>query len=63
VRVNHATATNYKAEKGYGRWLTFLQIVVPGCLMEPPAQPTSPSSRSRAIMVAVLLPRQIRLST
>jgi integrase/recombinase XerD len=48
-RANHATATNYKAEKGYGRWLTFLQIVVPGCLMEPPAQRITPDRVRRYV--------------
>jgi integrase/recombinase XerD len=37
ARANHAIATNYKAEKGYGRWLTFLQIADPTCLAEAPA--------------------------
>ena len=29
LRANHAIMSNRKAEKGYGRWLTFLQIAEP----------------------------------
>ena len=36
VRAGHSTASNRKAEKGYGRWLTFLVGADPGCLNEPP---------------------------
>ena len=36
ARANRATATNYKAEKGYGRWLTFLKTVDAVCLVDPP---------------------------
>ena len=42
ARANHAIATNYKAEKGYGRWLTFLQIADPICLTEGPALRITP---------------------
>jgi hypothetical protein len=37
ARANHAIMSNRKAEKGYGRWLTFLQIAYPNSLAEPPA--------------------------
>jgi integrase/recombinase XerD len=37
LRANHAIMSNRKAEKGYGRWLTFLQIAEPETLAEPPA--------------------------
>ena len=36
ARSRHSTASNRKAEKGYGRWLTFLIGVDPGWLREPP---------------------------
>jgi integrase/recombinase XerD len=36
VRSGHSTASNRKAEKGYGRWLTFLVGADSGSLNEPP---------------------------
>jgi integrase/recombinase XerD len=42
ARANRAIATNYKAEKGYGRWLTFLQIADPRRLADPPALRITP---------------------
>jgi integrase/recombinase XerD len=36
ARADHAIASNRKAERGYGRWLTFLQMTDPGSLAEPP---------------------------
>src|SRR5262249_4826887 len=37
ARANHAVMSNRKTEKGYGRWLTFLQKTDPTCLAEAPA--------------------------
>jgi integrase/recombinase XerD len=37
ARADHSFASNRKAAKGYGRWLTFLAFDDPGCLTEPPA--------------------------
>jgi integrase/recombinase XerD len=37
ARADHAIASNRKAERGYGRWLTFLQMTDPGSLAEAPA--------------------------
>jgi len=37
ARANHSGASNRKAEKGYGRWLTFLIAKDPDCIAEPPA--------------------------
>jgi integrase/recombinase XerD len=36
ARAGHSTASNRKAEKGYGRWLTFLLGADPGCLNASP---------------------------
>jgi integrase/recombinase XerD len=36
-RACHSEASNFKAQKGYGRWLTFLATTDPGCLSELPA--------------------------
>ena len=49
ARANHATATNYKAEKGYGRWLTFLQIADPICLTDAPALRITPERVRRYV--------------
>jgi integrase len=37
ARACHADASNRKAQKGYGRWLTFLTLTEPGCIAELPA--------------------------
>ena len=37
ARANHAVMSNRKAEKGYGRWLTFLQKMDPASLAQAPA--------------------------
>lgn len=37
ARSVHAPKSNYKAEKGYGRWLTFLRLVYSDALQQPPA--------------------------
>src|SRR5262249_40718219 len=37
ARANHAVMSNRKAERGYGRWLTFLQQADPASLAEGPA--------------------------
>ena len=37
ARADHAIASNRKAERGYGRWLTFLQMTDPSSLAEAPA--------------------------
>jgi integrase len=42
ARANRAIATNYKAEKGYGRWLTFLQTAAPDSLADAPALRITP---------------------
>jgi integrase len=49
TRANRAIATNYKAEKGYGRWLTFLKTVDPGCLVDRPADRVTPDRVRRYI--------------
>jgi integrase/recombinase XerD len=38
ARANHSEVSNRKAEKGYGRWLTFLIAEVPNCIAGPPVQ-------------------------
>jgi integrase len=55
ARANRAIATNYKAEKGYGRWLTFLQNVDPGCLVDPPADRITPERVRRYVDSLVCL--------
>jgi integrase len=55
ARANHAIATNYKAEKGYGRWLTFLQIADPICLADPPALRITPERVRRYVDSLVCL--------
>jgi hypothetical protein len=37
ARASHSEASNRKAQKGYGRWLTFLTTADPDCIAEPPA--------------------------
>jgi integrase len=37
ARANHSAQSNYKAERGYGRFLTFCSIHDPACLDEAPA--------------------------
>src|SRR6516164_3594041 len=37
ARANHALMSNRKAQRGYGRWLTFLQHTDPVSLAEAPA--------------------------
>jgi integrase/recombinase XerD len=37
TRAYHSEASNRKAQKGYGRWLTFLILTDPDCIAEPPA--------------------------
>ena len=37
ARAHHAIASNCQAERGYGRWLTFLQQADPASLAEAPA--------------------------
>jgi hypothetical protein len=36
-RAKHSVTTNRNAEKGYGRWLTFLRRTDPACLEDAPA--------------------------
>ena len=38
ARAGYSQASNRKAEKGYGRWLTFLAGAEPNCLNEPPRE-------------------------
>lgn len=49
ARANRATATNYKAEKGYGRWLTFLKTVDAVCLVDPPGDRITPERVRRYV--------------
>jgi integrase len=42
ARANRAIMSNRKAEKGYGRWLTFLQIAYPDSLADAPALRITP---------------------
>jgi len=42
TRANHAIASNLKAERGYGRWLTFLRARDPHCLADAPALRITP---------------------
>jgi hypothetical protein len=35
ARAHHSEASNRKAQKGYGRWLTFLTTIDPDCIAEP----------------------------
>jgi integrase/recombinase XerD len=43
ARSSHAAKTNAKAEKGYGRWLTFLGTSDPQALAELPAERITPA--------------------
>jgi hypothetical protein len=52
-RSRHSRASNRKAEKGYGRWLTFLIAADPGCLAEPPQQRITPD-RVRAYVDSLI---------
>jgi hypothetical protein len=49
ARANHAIMSNRKAEKGYGRWLTFLQIAHPDGLDEPAAERITPERVRRYV--------------
>lgn len=42
ARAGHSNASNRKAEKGYGRWLTFLKGADPGSLNESPQERITP---------------------
>jgi len=37
ARANHSAQSNYKTERGYGRFLTYCRMYDPACLDEPPA--------------------------
>jgi integrase len=49
ARADHAIASNCKAERGYGRWLTFLQMTDPGSLAEAPALRVTPDRVRRYV--------------
>jgi integrase len=49
TRANHAIMSNRKAEKGYGRWLTFLQVAHPGSLADAPALRITPERVRRYV--------------
>jgi integrase/recombinase XerD len=49
ARANHATMSNRKAEKGYGRWLTFLQIAHPDSVAAAPAMRITPEKVRRYV--------------
>jgi integrase/recombinase XerD len=49
ARANHATMSNRKAEKGYGRWLTFLQIAHPDRVAAAPAMRITPEKVRRYV--------------
>ena len=49
ARADHAIMSNRKAEKGYGRWLTFLETVDPGCLVDQPADRITPERVRRYV--------------
>jgi integrase/recombinase XerD len=49
ARADHAIASNRKAERGYGRWLTFLQMTDPGGLAEAPALRVTPDRVRRYV--------------
>ena len=49
ARANHAIASNRKAEKGYGRWLTYLQIADPDSFNDSPALRITPERVRRYI--------------
>jgi putative transposase len=49
ARANHAIMSNRKAEKGYGRWLTFLQIGDPDSLADAPALRITPERVRRYV--------------
>lgn len=42
LRANHAAISNFKAEQGYGRWLTYLRFNHPDALAETPADRITP---------------------
>ena len=41
-RANHAAISNFKAEQGYGRWLTYLRFGHPSALVDPPVDRITP---------------------
>jgi integrase len=49
ARADHAIASNRKAERGYGRWLTFLQMTDPSSLAEAPALRITPDQVRRYV--------------
>jgi integrase/recombinase XerD len=49
ARANHAIASNRKAEKGYGRWLTYLQIADSDSLAAVPALRITPERVRRYV--------------
>ncbi len=53
ARAGHSKASNRKAEKGYGRWLTYLVNSEPACLAEAPAQRITPE-RVRAYVESLV---------
>ena len=42
ARANHAAISNFKAEQGYGRWLTYLRFNHLGALGDPPVDRITP---------------------
>jgi integrase/recombinase XerD len=49
ARANHAIMSNRKAEKGYGRWLTFLKFAHPDSLADAPALRITPEPVRRYV--------------
>jgi integrase/recombinase XerD len=52
TRANHSRRSNTKAEKGYGRFLTYLKFHEPGALLEPSIEQITPD-RVRAYALAL----------
>lgn len=55
ARSNRARITNRKAEKGYGRWLTFLGLHESACLMEAPECRITPARVSAYVETLVMI--------
>ena len=55
ARSRHAGISNRKAAKGYGRWLTYLTLNCPDCLIEPPADRITPDRVRAYVLVLTAL--------
>jgi hypothetical protein len=54
ARAKYSLITNRNAEKGYGRWLTFLRRTDPACLEDAPANRITAQRNPRRMLIASL---------